>query len=558
MRPHPLATRNDARAAVAAFPKSDEFVSSVLGMTEAAVAADPAEPPRPTGIRFVMLVFFATIATTAYDFTWTVVSVALPHMQGTFSTTPDQIAWVLIGFMLGSATATASAGWFSNRFGRKNIFLFATAGYTITLIGCGMSETLIDATVWRFMQGLVGAPLIPLGQTIVVDAFPKHLHGKATSIWGIGVMVGSVAGPVGGGFLLEDYSWPWVFYVTVPVGVIAFIGTWIFVPATKPDKSQKFDWFGFMTLVGGAGMLQLALARGEREEWFESTEVVIEFMIAAFLIYLFIMHTIFAKTPFVSRALFADRNFMIGMLFVAIIGSIIVLPNFLLPLLLQQVAGYPPAETGWMMMYRGAGVLCGLVVVGQIAERFPPKALIVFGLTLMAVPTIFMAQWTVQLPVFEVAWTNFVQGIGGSFIWVPISTLALGHLGRKVQDQGYSLFYLFFELGSSIGVALIVGRHVRDTQINHAALTEHVNPFNELFRYEAIARNWSHSDAAGLAALEAEIGLQSTMIAYNNAFFTTLLMAVGLIPVLYLFRTGKKKLKAVATPDGEPPPVAAE
>jgi len=375
------------------------------------------------------------------------------------------------------------------------------------------------------------------------------------------VMLGSVAGPIGGGFLLEDYSWPWVFYVTVPVGVIAFIGTWIFVPSSKPDKSQPFDWFGFLTLVLGAGMFQLALARGEREEWFDSMEVVLEFIAAFFLLYLFAMHTIFAKRPFVSRELFVDRNFMIGMLFVAIIGSIIVLPNFLLPLLLQQVAGYPPSETGWMMMYRGAGVLIGLIVVGQIAERFPPKALIIFGLTLMAFPTLFMAQWTVELPVFEVAWTNFVQGIGGSFIWVPISTLALSHLGRKVQDQGYSLFYLFFELGSSIGVAAIVGKHVRDTQINHAALTEHITPFNELFRYESIARNWSHGDAAGLAALEAEIGIQSTMIAYNNAFFATFLMALALIPVLYLFRTGKRKKRHEANGtvgDPETHPAAAE
>ncbi|MBC6439134.1 MAG: MFS transporter [Rhodospirillales bacterium] len=180
-------------------------------MTAEATAADEDGGPavtddveRPTGLRFVMLVAFATLATMAYDFTWTIVSVALPHMQGTFSTTPDQMAWVLIGFMLGSATATATAGWFSNRFGRKNLFLFATAGYTITLIGCGMSETLIEVTVWRFVQGLVGAPLIPLGQTIVVDAFPRHLHSKATSIWAIGVMVGSVAGPVGGELRLED------------------------------------------------------------------------------------------------------------------------------------------------------------------------------------------------------------------------------------------------------------------------------------------------------------------------------------------------------------------
>jgi MFS transporter, DHA2 family, multidrug resistance protein len=511
---------------------------------------------RPRGLRFVLLVGFATLATMAYDFTWTIVSIALPHMQGTFSTTSDQIAWVLIAFMLGSATATASAGWFSNRFGRKNLFLFATAGYTITLVGCGMSDSLIEITFWRFTQGLVGAPLIPLGQTIVVDAFPRHLHGKATSIWGIGVMLGSVAGPVGGGFLLQDYSWPWVFYVTIPIGIIAFIGTWFFVPNTPSDKSAKFDLFGFTTLVLGAGLLQLALARGEREDWFDSIEVILELSAAILFIYLFLVHTIFAKNPFVARSLFIDRNFVMGMLFVGIIGSIIVLPNFLLPLMLQQIAGYPPDETGRMMMFRGAGVLLGLIFVGQIAERFTPKTLIVVGVAFMAVPAWFMAQWTVEVRFNDVAWTGFVQGFGGAFIWVPISTLALSHLSGKTQDQGYSLFYLFFELGSSLGVAAIVGRHLRDTQINHAALTENIHPFNELFRYDAMERVFSARDPASLAAIEAEIGVQATMIAYNNAFLTTLILMLTLIPVLYVFKTGKKKPDK--DPDALAQPSAAE
>ena len=513
--------------------------ASASGAVEAGGGAAPRTTDatgRPRGARLVLLVCFATLATMAYDFTWTIVSVALPHMQGAFSTTSDQIAWVLIAFMLGSATATASAGWFSNRFGRKNLFLFATAGYTITLIGCGLSETLIEASLWRFVQGLVGAPLIPLGQTIVVDAFPRRLHGRATSIWGIGIMVGSVGGPIGGGFLLETHSWPWVFYVTVPVGVVAFVGTWLFVPASRPDRSQPFDWFGFAALVLGAGMLQLALARGEREEWFESTEVALEFAAAVFLLYLFAVHTAFARRPFVPRALFADRNFAVGMAMLAIIGAIIVLPNFLMPLMLQQIAGYPPVETGRMMVFRGAGVLAGLVLLSLIAERFAPRGLMVIGLALIAFPTWFMAQWTVDVRFGDVAWTGFVQGFGGAFIWVPITTLALSHLTGRVQDQAYSLFYLFFELGSSVGVAAIVGRHLRDTQVNHAALAETVTPFNEVLRQGAMERFRTGADLAGMAALEAEIGVQSTMIAYNNAFFATLVLTLAMIPLLFLFR----------------------
>ena len=528
--------------------------------TTTATQATPAVK-RPTGLRFVLLVAFATLATTAYDFTWTVVSVALPHMQGTFSTTSDQIAWVLIAFMVGSAVMTASTGWCSARFGRKNLFLFATAGYTISLIGCGMSTTLTEMTIWRFAQGLVGASLIPLGQAIVVDAFPPERHGQATSIWAIGVMLGSVAGPIGGGFLLEDLSWPWVFYVTVPVGVIAFFGALIFVPATPADKTRHFDWIGFTTLVVGASLLQLALARGERQDWFASAEIVIEMMMAGTLLYLFAVHMVLAKNPFVDRALFVDRNYIAGLVFIAVIGALIVLPNFLLPLMLQQIGGYPPVETGKMLMWRGGGILAGLILVGRIAHLLNPRLMIAFGLVLMAVPAWYMAQWTVDIRASDVMWTNAVQGFGGSFIWVPISTLTLSGLAKRNQDQGYALFYLFFELGSSVGVAAIVGQHARDTQTNHAVLTEAIHPFNQLFGYRGVADAMDLAEPATLAMLEAEIQRQSVMIAYNNAFLSTCVMAAALIPLVLLFRrrTAPAGVKTTTGPPAiEPLPTGAD
>lgn len=523
--------------------------------------SDPGAPaaPRPVGLRLWLLVGFATLATMAYDFTWTVVSVALPHMQGTFSTTSDQIAWVLIGFMVGSASMTACTGWLSGRFGRKHLFLFATAGYTLTLVGCAMSETLIEASLWRFAQGLVGAALLPLGQTIVVDAFPPERHGRATSIWGIGVMVGNVAGPIGGGFILEHYDWPWVFYVTVPVGIIAFIGIWLFVPAVPGNRDTRFDWFGFLTLVGGIGMLQLMLARAEREGWFSSAEIVIEALVAGILLYLFIVHTIFAKKPFVDRALFLDRNFMTGSAIVAVIGALVVLPAFLLPLMLQQVGGFPPVETGRILIWRGSGVLIGLILVGRIAHLFEPRAMVAFGLLVMAVPSWFMAQWTVELQPFEVSSTNFIQGFGSSFIWVPISTLTLAGVAKRLQDHAYALFFLVFEIGSSIGVAVIVGRHISDIQTNHAALTEHINPFNELFRYADVASRWAMDSPQGLAALEAEINRQSVMIAYNNAFFATFVLSLALIPVVLLFRRVKPpEPEETAAVPAQPLPAGAE
>ncbi len=185
----------------------------------------PAAGTLSIGARRVLVVAVTTLGTAAYDFTWTVVGVAMPHMQGSFSATPDQVAWVMTGFIVGSAMMMASVGWLSARFGRKQLFLFAMAGYTITLIGCGMADSLVEEVSWRFLQGVVGAPLIPLGQAIAVDAFPPEHHGKATSFWGIGVVAGGAFGPVVGGFLIEHYGWPWIFYVTIPIGAVSFIAS---------------------------------------------------------------------------------------------------------------------------------------------------------------------------------------------------------------------------------------------------------------------------------------------------------------------------------------------
>ncbi len=490
----------------------------------------------PTGLRRWAIVLASTLGTAAYDFTWTVVGVALPHMQGTFSATPDQVAWIMTGFIVGSAMMMASVGFVVSHIGRKNLFLLSLAGYTIALVGCGLSTSLTEIVIWRTFQGLIGAPLIPIGQAIAVDAFPARQHGKATSIWGIAIMAGGAFGPVFGGMLIEHYGWPWIFFITIPVGIGAIFAVWYIVPEVDKEPARKLDKFGFIILMTAIVMAQLALSRGERQDWFDSPEIITEALIAGIALYLYVVHTCTAKNPFIDRALFLNWNYALGLLFLIIFGAVIMLPNILLPLLLSNVGGYPAIETGHLLIPRGIGVIVGLIFIGQIDEIIDPRATIFAGLVLVILTSWEMAQWTAELTAWNVIWPNFLQGIAGGIMWVPVSALALGTLPRRFQADGYSVFYLQFDIGSAVGVAGVIAIHTQNSQANHAVLSENLSPFNELLRYPNIPEIWDLTEVWGRAALDFEVSRQAEMIAYNNSF---LLIAAGtalLLPLVFLFQ----------------------
>ena len=494
----------------------------------------------PTGLRRWAIVLASTLGTAAYDFTWTVVGVALPHMQGTFSATPDQVAWVMTGFIVGSAMMMASVGFVTSHWGRKNLFMLSLAGYTVALIGCGLSTSLTEIVAWRFIQGLVGAPLIPIGQAIAVDAFPPRQHGKATSIWGIAIVAGGAFGPVFGGMLIEHYGWPWIFYITVPVGFLSIFAVWFIVPEVEKEPARKLDRFGFCVLMTAIVMIQLALSRGEREDWFDSPEIIIESLIAGIATYLYVVHTCTAKKPFIDRALFLNWNYALGLVFLVVFGAVIMLPNILLPLLLAKVGGYSAIETGYLLVPRGIGIIIGLIAIGQIDEVVDPRATIFIGLVLVVYTSWEMAQWSVELNAWNVIWPNLIQGIAGGMMWVPVSALALGTLPRRFQADGYSVFYLQFDIGSAVGVAGVIAIHTQNSQANHAVLSEHVTPFNELLRYPNIPEIWDVTEVWGRAALDLEISRQAEMIAYNNSFLLVALGTALLLPVVFLFRPPRR------------------
>ena len=476
-----------------------------------------------------------TFATAVYAFTWNSVTVALPHMQGRFSATTDQIAWVMIAFIIGSAAMTASIGWVSDRFGRRPVFLSAIVGYTITLVGCGAATTLEQEIVWRVAQGVFGAALLPLGQIIAVNAFPKERYVQATSLWALGFVGANVFAPAVAGIIVENFGWPWIFYLPIPVSIAVFAASWVLVPHA-PRNLRPMPWTGFLALIVGVSVLQLMLARGERLDWFESPEIVLETVVAVVALYIFVVHSIGSRQPFFSRSLFLNRDFVTGQMFSFVVGGVMFLPVLLLPLMLQQVAGYSAADTGYLMLSRGAGSMLGLIGVSLIRGRGDPRLILLFGLAVSAYATWSMAQWTVDVRPWNVIWTSFLHGLAAGPIFTPLNSLTLSRVEGRVQDQGFAFFYLSFDVGSAIGTAAIVGAHARLSQISHSVLAEHISPLRELLGTAPGSGPWTLSDASGLAALEGEVSQQAAMIAYNNSFLLVSIALVVMIPLIALFR----------------------
>lgn len=487
-----------------------------------------------------LLIISAITGSIVFEFTWTIAGVALPHMQGAFSATPDQIAWVMTSFVMGSSVAIICIGWFSVRFGRKRMFAISISGFAVTLVMCATSTTLLEESIWRFFQGVLGAGLIPLGQAITMDAYPKEKAGQATALWGNGVVLGGIMGPVIGGVMVEYFSWPGIFWLNVPIALIALVGVIFFIPESETETDRHLDWFGMGTLVIGLATLQVALNRGERLEWFESPEIIIEFLVVIFMFYLYIAHSFtYPRSAFLPRELFKDKNFLLGLFFIAVNGALAILPLVLVPLLLQNIGGYPVITAGGLLVSRGVGLLFGLTIVGQLTNRFDIRYILAGGFLCMFISGWGMSLWTVEVSQWEVIWTNFMQGVASGAIFVTITTLTFSTITGRFRTEGFAVFHTIFFTGSALGVALIMAIHTRTSQISRALLNEHITPFNEVFNYRLMPELWNLGNLSGLAELETELVKQATMIAYNNTFFTIAALSLMVLPLAFLFKRDK-------------------
>jgi DHA2 family multidrug resistance protein len=357
------------------------------------------------------------------------------------------------------------------------------------------------------------------------------------AMWGVGVMVGPILGPTLGGWLTEYYNWRWVFYINVPIGIVTFLGLSAFLSETKRE-SLSFDWIGFGTLSIAIGALQLFLDRGEQLDWFGSREIIAELTIAVLAFYMFVVHTLTSERPFIDPRIFRDRNFIVGLIFIFIVGIILLATLSLLTPYLQNLMNYPVLTAGMVLAPRGIGTMVAMMIVGRMINRVDPRMLVLFGLALTVAVLWEMTGFTPDVSRFTLVRTGIEQGLGLGFLFVPLSTITFATLTPEFRTQGTALFSLMRNLGSSIGISVVIFLLTRNTQIVHSQLVEHVTPFNELLRTGTVHRIWNMTTTLGRAALDAEITRQAAIIAYIDDYKVMMLIALAAMPIVFLLRKG--------------------
>jgi MFS transporter, DHA2 family, multidrug resistance protein len=466
----------------------------------------------------------------------TIANVALPYMQGSVSASQDEIDWVLTSYIVAAAIMTPPTGFLAGRFGLKRLFLISVAGFTAASMLCGMAQSLFQIVLFRVLQGAFGAALVPISQTILFNINPKEKYGSAMALWGVAVMAGPILGPVIGGWLTENYTWRYVFYINLPIGILAFLGIRAFLAET-PRNTQKLDWFGFGTLSLGIGTLQVMLDRGEQLDWFSSGEIIIEAVIAVSALYLFLVHTFTADEPFVKPRLFRDPNFAAGTIFVAIVGLTYYASLALQPPYLQGLMDYSVVTAGLVMGPRGIGTMAAMLVVGRLVGRVDTRLLLAAGLGLTAWSFYAMTGWTPDVSQMAIVNVGVVQGIGLGFLFVPLSAATLSTLPTAQRTEGAGFYNLSRNIGSSVGISVMNSLLVRNTQANHAAIASHVTPVNRALDIPAISHFWNPLTAAGRAALDAMITQQAQIIAYIDDYKLLMIATLAVIPLLVFFRT---------------------
>jgi DHA2 family multidrug resistance protein len=489
-----------------------------------------------------MITLSIMLATIMQTLDSTIANVALPHMQGTLSASQDQIAWVLTAYIVASAIATPLTGWLCDRFGQKYIFLASITGFTVASALCGMSNTLAEIVLARLLQGVFGAALVPLAQVVLMEINPREKQGSAMAVWGMGVMVGPILGPTLGGWLTDSYNWRWVFFINVPIGVIAFYGMWRFIRPDPGRKSARFDVFGFTTLSLGLGALQLLLDRGQQNDWFSSTETWVEAVVALIAATYFVAHTVMtpARESFLDYRLLKNQNYVTGLLFIFIVGLVLYATRALTPTMLENLLGYPVATTGLVTAPAGIGTMLAMLIAGRIIGKVDLRLTLLVGFLVTAFALWQMTGYSLDLSETDIVWPGVIQGFGTGLVFVPLSAATFATLSPEMRAQGTSLYSLVRNIGSSIGISLVQTLLTRNTVIAHASLAERVTRGSSAWNNPAVAATFDAHNPAGAALLDGAVTQQAAMIGYIDDFWFMLFLTLLVIPLLLLIRPPRR------------------
>lgn len=503
--------------------------------------SDPAgaASAQPDGLNRAMVTASVMMATTVIIMDMSIASIALPHMQGGLSANQDQISWVMtIYFMMQGITMSAT-GWLAGRIGRKRLYIGTLIGFTICSMLSGSADSIAEIMVYRALQGMFSAPVVPISQALMLDSYPRERHAAALAIWGTGVMFAPVMGPVIGGWLTDEYSWRWVFYVSSPFATLGVLGAIAFIRETPLDRERRFDWLGFICLGLTLAGIQFLFDRGQIEGWFDSDFIIGITAMIGLSFYLFIAHSLTTDNPFISRAIFADRNFVLGLIFMFLLGVLVLSMNVIMPMFLQNSRGLPVLTAAMIMMPRGLGTLFGLVFAGRASNIVDPRAVIILGFSSVAYSAWLLSSFTADVGVWDFAVAAFFNGIGIGAIWVPLTTVSFWTLPGHLRTEASTLTSLFRNYGSGIGISVVVSALARSRVTTHAYLTENASPYAEAMRQPWLPGQWDILTSEGLRALEAEISRQALAIGFLNDFNLIFYGAIFSIPLVMLMVRGR-------------------
>lgn len=487
-----------------------------------------------------MLITMAVLtASVLHSLAMTTAYIALPNMKGNLAATPEQAGWIISSFLVANAIGVTATGWFSVRFGRRRVFLVAIVGFTLTSLLCAAAETLPQLVLFRIFQGLLSSPILPLSQAIMLDTYPRERHSFAMTTWSIAMILGPVMGPSLGAYLTEEYDWRAIFYINIPFGVAGLVGCLLVLPESE-KRRQHLDWLGFLSLTVAVGATQLMLDRGQREDWFDSTEIIMEAITAALALYIFVVHSATTRRPFLNFAVFRDRNFLLGFLLIFLFGLNVFSALLLIPLFLQDIQGYPVIAAGVVVSMRGVGTLFGMIAAGRFANRVPYRYLIAGSLLMIAIPSALMAGWTAEVPVLDVVIVNIVTGFGIGLAWVCLSTATFATLPTELRTEGAALFALIRVIGASIGVSVFIAVLTHSMQVNYGELAENIHGFNSVLGAFRGERLWDLESLGGIAQLYEVVSHQALTIAFLNDFQLLVLTSLAGIPLALMFRETAK------------------
>ncbi len=487
----------------------------------------------------------------------TVVNVSLPHIAGNLSATVDESTWVLTSYLVANAIILPMTGWLANHFGRKRILMLSITGFTLSSLMCGLAPNLAFLIIFRILQGATGGGLQPLSQAIMLEAFPPEQRGKAMAFWGLGIVVAPMLGPVLGGWITDNYSWRWIFYINLPVGIAALVMSRLFIfdPAYIQRRTSRVDYWGIGMLAVGIGALQIMLDKGQQEDWFSSHFIITMAVLAIGGLALFVVRELRTSHPVVDLNVFRVRTYATGVFLMTVLGFVLYGSTVLVPIFLQTLLGYPALNAGLAMLPRGLGSFIAMPLVGILMSRFEPRKLLGFGFVVAAFAMWDLSRINLNAGYWNIALPLFIQGTALGFLFVPLTTITHDPISQEKMGNATSVFNLMRNIGGSVGIAAVTTWIARDTQRGINLLGRHVNPYDvgaqqmiENARRMFMSKGMDFYTATQQAygALFGMVSQQAAMIAFLEAFRVLALMFLAVLPLILLMRRPRHKAGAGA------------